>query len=230
MPKKLRINWDIEPKLTADELASIVPALQAWQLAETSDGKHLIHASTKYADKIDDPAYIDASRLFIKEEQKHGANLGRYLDTIDQPRVKQNWADSLFRQVRYFNTHMELWTLTVLIVESTAQIFYQTLKDATNCPLLKQVCTDILIDEAHHITFQTERLALINYGKNPFSRAWRKVAYKCFFYATSCMVWLGYRRLFKAGGNSFSLYLRKIDLKYKKTLHMITAPLIMQHA
>lgn len=60
---------------------------------------------------------------------------------------------------------MELWTLIVLIVESTAQIFYQALKDATNCPLLKQVCTDILIDEAHHITFQTERLALINYSK-----------------------------------------------------------------
>jgi hypothetical protein len=53
---------------------------------------------------------------------------------------------------------MELWTVAVIIVESTAQIFYQALKDATKCTLLKQICTDILIDEAYHITFQTERL------------------------------------------------------------------------
>lgn len=44
--KKLRINWDTEPQLTNEELATILPALQAWQLAETSDGKHLILAST----------------------------------------------------------------------------------------------------------------------------------------------------------------------------------------
>ncbi|MEO6520392.1 MAG: hypothetical protein ABIN91_01835 [Mucilaginibacter sp.] len=34
--------------------------------------------------------------------------------------------------------------------------------------------------------------------------------------------------LVKAGGNSFSLYMRRMDLKYKKTLHTITSSLIMQ--
>jgi hypothetical protein len=32
--------------------------------------------------------------------------------------------------------------------------------------LLKDICTDILIDEAPHITFQTERLAIIFEGKS----------------------------------------------------------------
>lgn len=226
--KKLRINWDVKPKLTNEELSTILPSLQAWQLGETSEGKHLIAASTKYANKIGDNEYVNAIKLFIKEEQKHGNNLGRYLDTINQPRIKQDWGDTLFRRVRYFNTNMELWTLAVIVVESTAQIFYQALKDATQCELLKEICTDILIDEAYHIIFQTERLAIIHSGKNAFSKAWRRLAYKCFFYATSCLVWYAHRRLFKAGGNSFSLYIRRMNFKYKKTLHTITSPLIMQ--
>ncbi|GAB3937790.1 hypothetical protein [Mucilaginibacter myungsuensis] len=125
---------------------------------------------------------------------------------------------------------MEVWTLTVVVVESTAQIFYQSLKDATNCSLLKQICTDILIDEAHHIAFQTERLAIIYAEKNAFSRAWRAVFYKWFFYSLACVVWMGHRRLFKAGGNTFSGYLKKMRHKYVKTLDTITGVATLEWA
>jgi hypothetical protein len=217
-----RVNWEVRPALTFAELDTIKASLQAWQLGETSEGKHLIAAATKYAHKIGDPAYIDAVKLFIKEEQKHGSNLGRYLDTINVPRIKQDWGDSLFRKVRYYNTSMELWTLAVIVVESTAQIFYQALKDATECTLLKQICTDILIDEAYHITFQTERLAIIFHNKSEFSKWWRTGAYKYFFIATSTLVWFAHRKLFKAGGNTFAIYRKKMGRKYAKTLKTIT--------
>ena len=105
---KMRINWEITPAITPTETCTILSGLQAWQLGETSDGKHLITASEKYAIKTNDPGYLEAIKLFIKEEQKHGNNLGRYLDEIGKPRVKQNWGDTLFRAVRYFNTNAEL--------------------------------------------------------------------------------------------------------------------------
>lgn len=219
---ELRVNWDVKPSLTATEIDTITASLQAWQLGETSEGKHLIAAASRYAHKIGDLAYIDAVKLFIKEEQKHGNNLGTYLDAINVPRVKKDWGDSLFRKVRYYNTSMELWTLAVIVVESTAQIFYQALKDATECTLLKQICTDILIDEAYHITFQTERLAIIFNNKSEFSRWWRVVAYKYFFIATSSLVWFAHRRLFKAGGNTFATYRKKMELKYVKTIKTVT--------
>lgn len=219
-----RIDWEIKPALTTTELDTIKASLQAWQLGETSEGKHLIDAATKYAHKIGDTDYIGAVKLFIKEEQKHGNNLGRYLDAINVPRIKKDWGDSLFRKVRYFNTSIELWTLAVIVVESTAQIFYQSLKDATHCTLLKQICTDILIDEAYHITFQNERLAIIFHNKGEFSKWWRTAAYKYFFIATSSLVWFAHRKLFKAGGNSFDIYRKKMRLKYSKTLKTITEP------
>jgi hypothetical protein len=217
-----RVNWDKAPNITDNEISTVLPSLQAWQLGETSDGKHLIAASERYAGKISDPKYVDAVKLFIKEEQKHGNNLGCYLDSIGKPRIKQNWGDTLFRKVRYFNTSMELWTLAVIVVESTAQIFYQALKDATGCELLKEICTDILIDEAYHITFQTERLAIIFCGKTSFSKAWRRVFYRYFFYGVSALVWFAHGKLFKAGGNTFEIYIRKMEFKYIKTLKMIT--------
>lgn len=219
-----RINWNQETTITKDEIDTILSSLQAWQLGETSEGRQLVAAAEKYAYHIAEPGYVVAIKLFIKEEQKHGNNLGMYLDRIAQPRIKQNWGDTLFRKVRHLNTSMESWTVAVIVVESTAQIFYQALKDATGCNLLKEICTDILIDEAHHITFQTERLAAIYESKSPFSKSWRRFVYKYFFYFTASLVWFAHKRIFKAGGNTYGSYLNQIACKYLKTINIITDP------
>jgi hypothetical protein len=213
-----RINWNQLPTINKKELKIILHSIQAWQLGETSDGKNLLRASSSYAKKIDDPFYIKAVQLFIKEEQKHGENLGRYLDMIEQPRIKKNWGDTLFRKVRYLNNSMEWWTLAVISVESTAQVFYQSLKDATGCKLLKEICTDILIDEAPHIRFQQERLATIFRSKSIFNRRITYYCYRHFFMMVSIIVWAAHRKLFKAGGNSFKQYYRKMKFKCVKTI------------
>jgi urease gamma subunit len=219
--KNQRIDWSISPQLTNAEKNNILLSLQAWQLGETSEGTNLINAATKHGLQLNDPNYVAAIKLFIKEEQKHGENLGKYLDRIQEKRIKKNWGDSLFRKARGLNTHMEFWTITVITVESTAQLFYQCLKDATQCKLLQQICTDILIDEAAHITFQTERLALIYSCKSGLMRVLTYWFYTCFFFSTSLVVWLAHRRLFKAGKLNFVTYWKKIRLKFKKTIKKI---------
>ena len=60
-----RVNWSQSPAITPSEIKQILPSLQAWQLGETSDGHHLIQASTHYAQRIGDEDYIDAVKLFI---------------------------------------------------------------------------------------------------------------------------------------------------------------------
>ncbi|MDN3599342.1 hypothetical protein [Mucilaginibacter myungsuensis] len=64
-----RINWDLQPNLTATEQANILASLRTWQLAETSEGRQLIAAATRYADKFDDPGYLEAIKLFIKRNK-----------------------------------------------------------------------------------------------------------------------------------------------------------------
>ena len=214
----LRINWNQSPYLTRAESATILSSLQAWQLGETSDGSHLIKATIRHAQKTGDPACILAMELFIKEEQKHGNNLGRYLDLLGEPRIKKDWGDTLFRKIRYFNTSMELWTLAVITVESAAQLFYQSLKNATNCRLLREICTDILIDEEKHILFQMDRLRTLFQNKKSSTRVPAYYGYQCFFYCTALVVWLAHRKVFRAGGNGFTQYQRNMNRKFHETI------------
>jgi len=218
---KQRVNWELYPTTSKQEIETILYSLQAWQLGETSDGSHLLKVAEKYAERFNDRYYVDAVRLFIKEEQKHGKNLGEYLYRIGQSKIQKDWGDTLFRSIRYFNSSIELWTLSVIVVESTAQIFYQSLKDATGCELLKQICTDILVDEAYHIEFQMERLQKLYESKSFLKKfVFAKMA-TVFFFITVIIVWLAHRKLFVAGGNNFTKYLTRIKYKHAKTIKRI---------
>jgi hypothetical protein len=219
-----RVDWSLDPEITDQQKRSILRSLQAWQLGETSDGSHLIAASKKYAAATNDPEFLEAVKLFIKEEQKHGGNLGKYLDRIKEPHIKENWGDSLFRKIRYYNANMELWTLSVLVVESAAQIFYQSVKDATQCKLLKQICSDILIDEAFHINFQFERMMLLVRGKSETTKLLHYFLYRIFFLSTITVIYLAHRNAFRAGGNNFNRYYRKMNLKFNKTIKRVFRP------
>lgn len=218
-----RIDWSQPAAISSAEKQAVLKSLQAWQLGETSDGRHLMAAAYRYAITANDPAYCEAVLLFIKEEQKHGNNLGTYLDRIGEPRITRDWGDTLFRKIRYWNTSMELWTLAVITVESTAQVFYQCLKDATNCPLLQQVCTDILMDEAYHIDFQLQRMQALYASHNRLQRSARYWFYQLFYYSTILVVWMAHRRAFKAGGVGLKKYLRKMHAKFTKTIQRIPA-------
>ncbi|RZJ72997.1 hypothetical protein [Flavobacterium sp.] len=216
-----RIDWTIEPKLSSGQRARILKSLQAWQLGETSDGAHLIAASKKYAHQQGDYIYPIAVELFIKEEQKHGNNLGKYLDLIGEKRVSKDWGDSLFRKIRYFNTSMELWTLAVITVESAAQLFYQSLKDATGCELLKQICDDILIDEERHIDFQAERMLAIYRTHHWSIKPVAFAVYRTFFFSTATIVWFGHQKVLSVGSPTFGQYMKDMGAKFRSTFGMI---------
>jgi hypothetical protein len=216
-----RIDWSIKPQITSEEKQNIIYSLKAWQLGETSDGSHLLAAARKYAAKVNDKEYPDAVKLFIKEEQKHGHNLGRYIDLIGEQRTTSDWGDTLFRKIRYYNTSMEIWTIAVLIVESAAQLFYQALQDATKCTLLKSICNDILIDEAHHIKFQTERLKVIFGNKSTYSRSISLALYQVLFFGTIHAIWFGHHKAFKAGGYSRKRFMQLMHSKLFKVMHQI---------
>lgn len=209
-----RIDWSKKPTISSEEKATILYSLKAWQLGETSDGKHLLAAAKKYAKRNHEPTYISTVKLFIKEEQKHGNNLGRYIDMIGETRTQKDWGDTLFRKIRYLNTSMELWTIAVIIVESAAQIFYQALHDATNCTLLRSICKDIILDEAHHIKFQNERLKTIFQKKSNYNKAFSVGWYGLLFFGTIHAIWIGHNKAFRAGGIDKKEFMRQMYFKF----------------
>lgn len=216
-----RIDFCQRPRITPEQKRAILYSLKAWQLGETSDGRHLLAAAGRYARRIGDPLYVEAVKLFIREEQKHGGNLGRYIDALGEQRTRKDWGDTLFRKVRYLNRSMELWTITVVIVESAAQVFYQALHDATTCPLLQSICTDILLDEAHHIKFQNERLHILFQRKGFYNKALSLLAYSVLFFGIIHAVWYGHRRALRAGGVDRATFMRRMYYKFFGTVKFL---------
>lgn len=216
--KKKRVDWSQAAWLEAEAYQQLLPSLRAWQKGETSDGKHLLAAAEGYAKKIKDPAYLKAIVLFIKEEQKHGANLGLFLDKIKVPRKKFDLGDALFRRVRYLFSSMEIWTVTVLTVESAAQLFYQALKNGTQNQLLQDICNDILIDEAYHLRFQQERLWDLLKVKSAWNRQLRLLVYVLFFNVVARVIWLAHGKAFRYGGYGRDRFLDLMTRRLQKYL------------
>lgn len=197
---QLNIPWEDGAHITPQERDLIAHSIQAWQLGETSDGVHLLTIAQKYALAIDDPVFPDVVRLFIAEEQRHGQNLGRFLDLAQIPRIKRNWGDTSFRLIRYFLLNMELWATSVVMVETIALIYYKALRQATKSTVLRQICKQILRDEVAHIRFQCERLAVLHRSRPVWHRALTYGLHRLFFGLILIAVWIGHHRTLKAGG------------------------------
>jgi hypothetical protein len=194
------IPWHLGPGVTADELAPIVRSLQAWQLGETSDGRHLRASAERFAARVGDPEYPLAVELFIKEEQGHGAMLGRFLDLAGAGRLTADWGDRLFRSARYCLHEPEVWTTPVVMVETLALVYYNAIRRATRSVVLAAICRRILADEVPHIRFQCERLAAIYRRRSRAAFRGVMAAQRAGFAVVAGLVWLGHRRALRAGG------------------------------
>ena len=202
------IPWEAACDVPAPRLDAIARSLQAWQLGETSDGRHLRAAAAPYAARVGDPDLPAAIDLFIREEQRHGELLGRFLDRAGVGRVKGDWGDSLFRAARYCVTDMEVWTTPVVMVEVLAMVYYNALRRATGSRVLRAVCGQILADEVPHVRFQCERLALLLRRRGRLGRRLTLLAHRLFFVVVLLLVWAGHRRALRAGGYGWRRYWR----------------------
>ena len=202
------VRWEEGAAVNPDELRSIATSLQAWQLGETSDGRHLRAAAARYADRIGEPDYARGVDLFIREEQRHGEMLGRFLDLAGPGRVGANWGDALFRAARYCLPNLEAWTTPVVMVETLALVYYNAIRRATRSPILRAICRRILADEVPHLRFQCERLATIYRGRYRWAFRLTLAIQRCGFLAVVVLVWLGHRRALRAGGYAWHHYWR----------------------
>jgi hypothetical protein len=202
------IPWDAGCDVAAAQLDPVARSLQGWQLGETSDGRHLRAAAARHAARVGDPDLPAVIDLFIREEQRHGELLGRFLDRAGVGRVKADWGDFLFRAVRYCVTDMEAWTTPVVMVETLAVVYYNAVRRATDSPALRAVCAQILADEVPHVRFQCERLAALLHARPPWGRRLTMLCQRLFFLGVLVLVWLGHRRALRAGGYGWGRYWR----------------------
>jgi Spy/CpxP family protein refolding chaperone len=200
------IPWECARELTAAERDAIRSSIQEFQLGEQSEGRHLKRVATAYAERAGEPAYARAIHLFIREEQCHAGWLGIFMDMAGIPRIQRNWVDSVFRTLRRFTGGLETSIGVLLTAEVIATVYYDALMKATGNPALRAICRRILEDEAHHLAFQSGRIAILRRRRARW-RIMAAVAAQWFLFSGSvAVVWCHHKSVFRLGGYSLLAY------------------------
>ncbi len=202
-------------RLPEDARAVIAGSLPAWQLGETSEGNHLRAAARQYARAQDDVGFVTAVDCFIREEQRHGALLGEWLDAVGIPRKRRDVGDSLFRFCRYAIPNYAVWASVVVMVESMAEIYYAAVKRISPCPRLKAECEGILWDEVKHIQFQCEHLAAVRRRFPRWVRSLLTGAEAAFYIVVCAAVWIAHGRLLRFSGMGARAFARAAAAKFR---------------
>lgn len=198
------IPWQKGPELTLEEKAAIAQSLQAFQVGESSEGKHLFRYAKKYAELTGDLEYVVAIRLFIAEEQRHAGDLKRFLTLNNIPIVSTTLTDRIFRRLRNLFGGLEVSIAVLITAEIIATVYYAVLREATQSSILKSLCDQILCDELRHVQFQAEQLARLRADRQWLGRISTRALQRLLFLGTILVVWLSHHEAMSRGGSSIS--------------------------
>lgn len=199
------IPWDCSYRLSRSEYAAVIGSIQEFQLGESSEGKHLYQAAQRYAHRIGDPEYVLAIAAFIREEQRHARDLKRFLVSQQAPTITISWVDVIFRSLRR-GTNLELALSVLVTAEMIANVYYAAVYLATQSPVLRTLCEQILHDEAAHVQFHIERLAQIRMGRPDLIQRSILILHRLLFYGACTVVWSKHSQVFHSTGMNFSTY------------------------
>ncbi|HTR84385.1 MAG TPA: ferritin-like domain-containing protein [Reyranella sp.] len=146
------INWDRFDASKVDP--EILRNIKAAAMVERNGSDYGVYLARVFAD---DPAFIETVRRWSAEEIQHGLALGRWAQLADP-----SWDfDAAFARFREgYRLPLDATAsvrgsqagemMARCIVETGTSSYYSALKDATEEPVLKQICTHIASDEFRH--------------------------------------------------------------------------------
>lgn len=218
---KPRISWE-GMILTPQERTTIAKSVQTFQLGESGEGRHLIQVARKHAAQTGDYEYVTAVELFVAEEQQHAHDLGEFLDAADILWIREDWTDRIFRRLRHL-AGLELTISVLLTAELLANVYYAALREATACTPLRQLCNQILRDEAFHVHFQAGRLAILRRCHRRWPLPAIRWLFPILFWGAAVVLWLTHHRVFRAAHLTIAEYCRRAGRELCHALRLMNS-------
>ena len=200
------LPWDDTYQLSLEERAAVAGSIQQFQLGEGARGRGLLRRAEIYARRASDPEFVSALRLFIAEEQRHSADLARFLTQQGIAVRSAHWVDTTFRKLRKL-MGLEVCVSVLVTAELIAVPYYRALRDATESRLLRALCRRILCDEAQHLRFQAATLARLRRQRPWMLRRATMIGHKLFLLGTALVVWCEHHRVCCRGGYWFNRFI-----------------------
>ncbi len=188
-----------ESTLSTEERELIARSLQQFQLGEGSDGMGLLRRANEFSRRKSIDGLPEAMQRFIREEQRHSAVLGLFLDREAIPRLQDHWVDGLFRRIRNL-AGFELMLTVLVTAEFIAIPYYTAIHDVTKSECLRRIAKRILNDEAQHLEFQAGNLALCAEGRGDLGRLGTIAVQWVVLSLAAALVYSMHSRLFRAAG------------------------------
>lgn len=214
------VPWQDDVDISDQENSAIAKSIATFQLGENSEGNSFRRAGTRYAEETGDFEYLKALDMFIKEENRHSDVLARFMERQDIPQLEQEWTDNVFRRIRKV-AGLNICISVLLTAEIIAAVFYRALGRATRSPVLRIICDQVLIDEAHHLIFQAGTLAKQRRKWNP-ARRWFSNQFQNFLMlGTILVVWIEHRKVYLSGGYTFLAMARETWSIFREVMGQI---------
>jgi len=205
---------DLADDLTDDERRLIARSIATFQLGEQSEGRSLLRAARRFAERRGTPDLVRITELFIREEQHHAALLGEFMDRHGIPRKQREWTDRAFRRLRKLAGY-ELCVTVLVTAELIGYVYYRALEVATKCKRLRVLCRMLVADELAHIGFESDVLLAMRASKPPFSRVVTELAHRTLLISTAVVVWFSHRAVLRRAGYRMSTFLAACDAQYR---------------
>lgn len=200
-------------RITAEGIGSLAPVIErglraslpTFQIGETGTGSHLIAA----AEKVADDDYVEALRLFVKEEQEHARILALVCNALQIKMLDDHWTDAVFQNVRRaFGLRGEV--LTLLVAEFVSSRFYELMADGVGDTTLSTIFRTIHNDEARHLDFHAATLPEhLNRWPKPIWLLARAI-WLTLVVGSAAVVAVDHRRIIRACGSSPVRFFRDV--------------------
>ncbi len=219
------IGWDDTYKLTLKEREDVYGSIRMFQKGESSEAKHIFKKAERYLRNREDKSYMTALRLFIDEEHRHSRDLKKIMDLQGIPPLRSHWVDEIFRRLRNLGG-IETSITVLLTAEIIATVYYEALKNCTQCGPLRQLCDQILHDEEKHIHFQSVGLSQFYLNRSRFINHFLSLIKMLLLMGTITVTWLTIRRTLRAGGFGLHGFAKGCFSELRKSMAIIDLKMI----
>jgi len=203
--------------LEPHESRLIASSIATFQLGEQSEGRRLLQAARRFADRRSIPVLVRITELIIREEQRHAALLRAFMKDHHIALKMSDWTDRLFRLVRRL-AGFELSLHVLISAELIGIVYYRALEAATGCQRLGVLCRGLVSDELAHVGFESQLLLTMRAGRSATVQALMRLAHRAFFTGAATIVWLTHRSVLRRGGHGARSFLRACLSQY--TFHL----------
>jgi hypothetical protein len=185
--------------LRPHERRLIAGSIATFQLGEQSEGRRLLRAARRFAERRRIPALGRIIELLIGEEQRHAALLGAFMEDHHIALKRADWTDRVFRVVRRL-AGFELYLHVLISAELIGMVYYRALEAATDCQRLQVLCRVLVSDELAHVGFESQLLLTVRGGRANTVQALMRSAHRAFLAGAATIVWLTHRPVLRQSG------------------------------